>query len=48
MARSVFVDTSGWYALIDRRDPEHGRTVALVRHLIGERAQLVSNASAGG
>ena len=42
MARSVFVDTSGWYALIDRRDAYHVRTVALVRRLIGDGVRLLS------
>lgn len=42
MAGSVFVDTSGWYALIDRRDAEHARTAALVRRLITGGARLVS------
>lgn len=42
MARSVFVDTWGWYALIDRREPEHGRTVTLVEQLVQDGARLVS------
>jgi predicted nucleic acid-binding protein len=42
MARSVFVDTSGWYALIDRRDAGHGETAALVRRLVTAGARLVS------
>lgn len=42
MARSVFVDTWGWYTLIDRREPEHGRTAMLVEHLIKDGARLVS------
>jgi hypothetical protein len=42
MVRSVFVDTSGWYALIDRRDPDHARTVALVGSLVRGGVRLVS------
>lgn len=43
MTRSVFIDTWGWYALIDRRDPEHTRTAALVRNLVQEGVRLVSS-----
>jgi uncharacterized protein len=42
MARSVFVDTSGWYALIDRRDASHSATRDAVERLIREGARLVS------
>lgn len=42
MARSVFVDTSGWYALIDRRDASHGATRDAVERLIREGVRLVS------
>ena len=42
MARSVFIDTSGWYALIDRRDPEHARVSALVTRLIKDGFRLVT------
>ena len=42
MVRSVFVDTSGWYALIDRRDTDHARTVALVGRLVRGGVRLVS------
>lgn len=27
----VFVDTSGWYALVDAKDPDHGPVVESVR-----------------
>ncbi len=42
MARSVFVDTSGWYALIDRRDVHHDRTAELVSGLVADGVRLVS------
>jgi hypothetical protein len=42
MARSVFVDTSAWYALIDRRDTAHAATADLVRRLITGGGRLVS------
>lgn len=42
MARSVFVDTSGWYALIDRRDAGHRATKNAVERLIREGARLVA------
>jgi predicted nucleic acid-binding protein len=42
MARSVFVDTSGWYALIDRRDAGHAATAELVRTLVTGGTRLVS------
>lgn len=42
MARSVFVDTSGWYSLIDRRDGGHSETAALVQRLIKGGTRLVS------
>ncbi len=42
MARSVFVDTSGWYALIDRNDAAHARTAELVAELVRGGARLVT------
>lgn len=42
MARSVFVDTSGGYSLIDRRDASHGSTRDAVERLIREGARLFS------
>ena len=42
MARMVFVDTSGWYALVDRRDTGHGPVAELVESLIREGARLVT------
>ncbi len=42
MARSVFVDTSAWYALINRRDALHSRTRTLLETLTRERARLVT------
>lgn len=43
MAREVFVDTWGWYVLIDRREPDHGRAASLVRDLIRSGVRLVSS-----
>jgi predicted nucleic acid-binding protein len=45
MARDVFVDTWGWYVLIDRCDPDHVRAASLVRHLIQGGVRLVSSDS---
>lgn len=42
MARSVFVDTSAWYALIDRRDQDHDRTAELVSGFVRNGVRLVS------
>ncbi len=36
----VFVDTGGWYAAADRRDPDHG---AVARWLRGNRLPLVTS-----
>lgn len=36
----VFVDTSGFYAALDARDPDHGRAVALFRQASAEAWQL--------
>jgi len=41
MAREVFVDSSGLYALADRRDSAHARAAACVAKLIGSGAGLV-------
>jgi hypothetical protein len=42
MASKVFVDSSGWYALMDRRDHRHSKVNALVRRLIQGGSRLVS------
>jgi uncharacterized protein len=42
MAERVFVDTWGWYTLIDRRDAQHAVTASLVRRLIGGGVRLVT------
>jgi hypothetical protein len=42
MARSVFVDTSAWYALINRRDALHTRTRTALKTLTHQRARLVT------
>ena len=43
MAREVFVDTSGWYALIDRRDAVHVRADREVRRLLAAGTTLVTS-----
>ena len=42
MSRSAFVDSSGWYALIDRRDPSHTRAADLSRTLIRDGWRLLT------
>ena len=42
MAADVFVDTSGWYAAIDRRDRHHRRAQALIRDLLKTGRRLVT------
>jgi predicted nucleic acid-binding protein len=36
----VFVDSSAWYALLDRRDPEHARVAAVIE---AHRGRLVTS-----
>ena len=36
----VFVDSSAWYALLDRRDPEHARVAAVIQ---AHRGRLVTS-----
>ncbi|MFZ1426365.1 MAG: PIN domain-containing protein, partial [Geminicoccaceae bacterium] len=36
----IFVDSSAWYALLDRRDPEHARVAAVVQ---AHRDRLVTS-----
>lgn len=43
MAGSAFVDTSGWYALIDRKDARHARVVAGIRRFVEKRVTLVTS-----
>lgn len=43
VADRVFVDTSGWYALIDRNDPAHPKVAALVARLAVEGCRLVTS-----
>jgi predicted nucleic acid-binding protein len=43
MARRVFVDSSGWYSLLDQRDANHERAVTLVRRLVSGRVPLVTS-----
>jgi uncharacterized protein len=42
MAADVFVDTAGWYALIDLRDSRHEVTKATVERVIREGGRLVT------
>jgi uncharacterized protein len=42
MAADVFVDTSGWYAVIDRRDGHHRRAQAVIRDLLKAGRRLVT------
>ena len=39
---SVFVDTSAWYALIDRNDASHARVSAVVAELVRTGTRLVT------
>ncbi len=43
MARRVFVDTSGWYSLIDRRDGAHRPSRAFVEEWLIAGGRLVSS-----
>jgi uncharacterized protein len=42
MATRLFVDTSGWYALIDRRDTRHVTAVQQVAKVLNARGRLVT------
>jgi len=42
MARSLYVDTSAWYGLIDRRDVDHERLADVVQRHVGDGGRLVS------
>lgn len=42
MAGRTFVDSSGWYALIDRRDAHHEAVADLARHLVTTGTRLVT------
>jgi hypothetical protein len=42
MAASAFVDSSGWYALIDRRDAAHVRAREVVRKLLADAGRLLT------
>lgn len=39
----VIVDTSGLYALVDRKDPHHPRAAAYLRQVAGVHSLLLSN-----
>lgn len=43
MTRRVFVDTSGWYSLIDRGDADHGPARSFVREWLANGGRLVSS-----
>ncbi len=43
MAANAFVDTSAWYALIDRKDQRHPRVVASLRRFVEKRVSLVTS-----
>ena len=42
MAADVFVDTSGWYAVIDRRDRYHRRAEEAIRGLLKVGRRLIT------
>lgn len=42
MSPSAFVDTAGWYALIDRRDAHHAAVAELVARLVRSGTRLVT------
>jgi predicted nucleic acid-binding protein len=42
MPRSTFIDTSGWYALIDRQDPHHAAVASGIAELVRTRTRLVT------
>jgi len=42
MARETFVDSSGWYAMVDADDPNHAIAVRRFRRVTGQRRPLVS------
>lgn len=43
MAGDVFVDTSGWYAVIDRRDANHQMAEDVIRRLLRAGHRLVTS-----
>lgn len=43
MSRRVFVDTSAWYSLIDRRDVDHVPTRTFVREWLDSGGRFVSS-----
>lgn len=42
MSRSVFVDSSAWYSLIEAGDTNHREAVRLVRNLFDQRRTLLT------
>ena len=41
-AERAFVDSSGWYALIDRRDAVHTRARSLLQQLLGDGGRVLT------
>ena len=42
MSRAVFIDTSGWFAAVSRREFHHAQVVAAYTDLVQRRASLVT------
>jgi uncharacterized protein len=42
ISREVFVDTSGWYAMVDADDPHHTAALRRLRRLVERRRVLIT------